>query len=71
MILVEKPCITRRGCRATSGMSQTEWANKLDVDQTTVSSWETGKTTPDARKMAQISELSGVPMALIILPEKS
>lgn len=45
--------------RIKAGMSQTEAARRLGVDQSTVSYWETGKKTPRASKLARLAELYG------------
>lgn len=57
--------------RANADMSQAEWANALGVDKGTVYNWEKGKGEPSASMLRKISELSGVPMDFIFVPDKS
>lgn len=55
--------------RVYSGMNQKEWAKAIGVSQFTISNWETGKTHPDAVQLRKMSELSGIPMDFIFVPE--
>lgn len=71
MIYVEKPCIKINACRANANMSQKDFAKALGVDPGTVFNWEHGVTAPDLPKLMKISEVSGVPLNLIFLPENS
>lgn len=43
--------------RIRKGMTQAEVARELEVDVTTVSNWETGKTMPSAQKLIVLREL--------------
>lgn len=45
--------------RINAGLSQTEAARRLGVDQSTVSCWETGKKMPRASKLAGMADLYG------------
>lgn len=45
--------------RINAGLSQTEAARRLGVDQSTVSYWETGKKMPRASKLAKMADLYG------------
>ena len=45
--------------RINAGLSQTEAARRLGVDQSTVSNWETGKKAPRASKLAGMADLYG------------
>lgn len=71
MILVEKPCIKLRACRANAGMSQAEFATALGVDASTVFNWEQERTYPTLPLLVKISEISGIPLNLIFIPDKS
>jgi DNA-binding XRE family transcriptional regulator len=71
MVLVEKPCIKLTACRANTGMTQKEFADALGVDPGTIYNWETEKTEPGLAMLIKISELSGIPLGLIFLPQKS
>lgn len=66
---LEKIKITLSAVRANSGMDQKEWAKAIGVSQFTISNWETGKTHPDAVQLRKMSELSGIPMDFIFVPE--
>lgn len=60
--------ITLAAVRVNTGMSQLEWAAQLGVSQTTINNWETGKTSPNARQLRMMSDLSGIPMDYIFCP---
>ena len=46
-----------RNLRITFGLSQAQLAEKLDVNQRTVSAWEKGVCEPSSTTLTQISEL--------------
>lgn len=46
-----------RDKRKSKGISQKEFASQLNVDQTAVSMWETGKSMPKADKLPAIAKL--------------
>ena len=46
--------------RKEAHMTQKQLAEKMFVDQTSVSYWETGKTKPDFDKQMDLAELFGV-----------
>ena len=46
-----------RNLRITFGLSQAQLAEKLDVNQRTVSAWEKGGCDPSFTTLTQISEL--------------
>lgn len=71
MITVEKPCVTLAACRANTGMSQKEFAHALNVDPGTIFNWEKNITQPGLPVLLKISELAGIPLGLIFIPEKS
>lgn len=45
--------------RINAGLSQTEAARRIGVDQSTVSYWESGKKMPRASKLARLADLYG------------
>lgn len=61
--------LTIKACRANTGMTQTEFAKAIGVNETTVLNWEKGRTFPRLPELKKISDLSGVPLQLIFLPE--
>ena len=46
--------------RAAAGFSQEQLAERLDVARQTISKWELGVSTPELRKLVELSELFGV-----------
>ena len=52
-------------------MTQREWAESLNVTVDTVLNWEKGKSEPRLSELRKMSELSGIPMDYIFVPEKS
>ena len=46
--------------RKNLGMTQIEFAEKMDVTRQTVSRWEAGTAMPDIDKIAEIAEILGV-----------
>ena len=57
--------------RANANMTQAEWATALGVDKSTIYNWESGKGEPSATVLRKMSDLSGIPMDFIFVPEKS
>ena len=49
-----------KSAREKSGMTQRDLATALEVDQSTVSLWEIGKTAPRAKLLPKIAQLLGV-----------
>lgn len=64
----DTPRISIAACRVNAGMNQTEFAQVLGVDRSTVANWESGKTEPTVTLLRKISEVSGVPMDFIFCP---
>ena len=52
--------------RADSGLSEKELAEKLGVDKTTVSNWESGRRQPSLERLMQIAGLLGVSAAYLL-----
>lgn len=57
--------------RVNTGMTQKEWADALTVDLSTVTNWEKGKSEPTWSKLRKMSELSGIPIDFIFVPNRS
>ena len=51
-------------------ISQTQLAQKLGVNQNTVSQWETGRSTPPLDKLIMMSELFGCTLDELVKGEK-
>lgn len=65
------PRITLKAVRVNANMEQKEWAKILGVSQATVVNWERGNTEPTLSQLRKMSELSGIPMDFIFVPEES
>ena len=55
-----------RDLRKKNGLSQKELGRILHVDQTAVSQWETGKTSPSTETAVQIAQLFDVPVEYLL-----
>ena len=51
-----------RYLRKREGYSQQHLARKLNIKQASVSNWESGKTNPDMKSLAQLAQIFNVPM---------
>ena len=71
MQLLEKPRIKLAAVRTNADMSQREWAKELNVEVSTIVNWEKGRSEPNASQLRKMSELSGIPMDFIFVPEQS
>ena len=65
------PRISLEAVRVNAKKTQKEWAELLGVSNTTVVNWEKGITEPSLSQLRKMSELSGVPMDFIFVPDKS
>lgn len=63
--------ITMKAARVNIGLSQIELAKRLNVANTTICSWELGKTEPTASQLKAFAEVTQVSMDDIILPSES
>ena len=59
--------VTLEACRVNTGMTQTEFAEKIGVSPNTVYKWEKGKTEPTLSQLRKISEFSTIPMGSIVV----
>ena len=57
--------ISLKAARVNADMTQEEAAKLLNVDKSTVASWENGKTNPDYIKAKKLSEIYGIPLDYI------
>ena len=48
--------------REERGLSQTEFARKMNVTQQCISSWQTGRTIPKPYQMKMLSEILSIPI---------
>lgn len=65
------PRISLEAARVNAGLTQKELAEILGVSNVTVVNWEKGNTEPTISQLRTISELSGIPMDFIFIPDKS
>jgi len=63
--------ISLAAVRVNAGMTIEEFAKAVGVDKGTIFNWEHGKGEPTANALRKMSELSGIPMDYIFVPEKS
>ena len=56
--------------RAEQGLTQDTLAERINVTRQAISSWETGRTQPDAQMLISLSEVFGVPIEMLIYGEK-
>ncbi len=64
------PKISLESVRVNANMTQKEWAKKLGVSNATVVGWEEGNIEPSLSQLRVMSELSGIPMDFIFVPDK-
>lgn len=65
------PRISLEAVRVNAKLTQKEWAKSLGVSNATVVNWEKGNTEPSLSQLRKMSELSGIPMDFIFVPDKS
>ena len=57
--------------RVNAKLTQKELAEELGISNVTVVNWEKGVTEPTLSQLRKISQLSGIPMDFIYVPDKS
>lgn len=62
--------ISLEAARVNAKLTQKELAKILGISNATVVNWEKGNTEPNITQLRKISELSGIPMDFIFIPEK-
>ena len=65
------PRISLEAARVNAELTQKELAEKLGVSNTTIVNWEKGNSEPSISQLRIISDLSGIPMDFIFIPDKS
>lgn len=68
---VKMPRISLEAARVNAGLTQKELAEELGISNVTVVNWEKGVTEPTLSQLRKISQLSGIPMDFIYVPDKS
>ncbi|MBU9728081.1 helix-turn-helix domain-containing protein [Diplocloster modestus] len=69
METIEKPKIRIAAARINAGLTQREFAQRIGVNLSTITNWENGKTEPNVTQLRKISEISGIPMDFIFVPD--
>ncbi len=64
------PRISLEAVRVNEKMKQKKWAKELVFSQNTVINWEKGNTEPTLSQLRKMSELSGISMDFIFVPDK-
>lgn len=59
------PGISLAAARVNAGLSQKEFGKACGVSESTVVSWEKGKTLPTVKKLAVIENVTGIPLNYI------
>lgn len=54
-----------RACRVQAGLIQKEAAAELGISEVTLTSYETGKSSPNMEMGQKMSELYGIPLELM------
>lgn len=65
------PKISIEAARVNAKLTQKELAEILGVSNTTIVNWEKGNTEPSINQLRKLSEISGIPLDFIFVPEKS
>ena len=68
---VKMPRISLEAARVNAKLTQKELAEELGISNVTVVNWEKGVPEPTLSQLRKISQLSGIPMDFIYVPDKS
>lgn len=63
--------ISLAAARVNANLTQDDVSRQLHVNKQTIVNWEKGKTIPTFIALSALSNLYGIPIDNIILPEKS
>lgn len=58
-----------RAAREKAGYTQTDLARLIHIDQSTISLWETGRTSPRASMLLKLSEMFGCSVDFLLEKE--
>ena len=65
------PKISLEAVRVNAGYNQKEWAEMFGISNSTVVNWgKRKKTEPTLSQLRKMSELSGIPMDFIFVPNR-
>ena len=64
------PKFKLNAARVNAGMTQTEVAKALNKNKQTIVNWEKGATAIKVTDLLQLSELYGIPIEYLEVPEK-
>lgn len=62
--------ITLKAARVNAGLAQSEAAKRLNISESTLSKWESGKSFPNVRNIIDIEQVYGMPYGEIIFLPK-
>ncbi len=68
---MEKLQISLAAARVNAGMTQEDVSREMHVSKQTIVNWEKGNSEPTISQGRELSELYGMPIEYIFLPEKS
>ena len=60
--------ITMEAARVNAGLTQKQLANKCGVSESTILSWEKGKTQPHIKKLVLLESAYGIPLDNVKIP---
>lgn len=63
--------ISLKAARVNANMTQKVAAGRIGIDQSTLISWESGRTAPKAPQLIELCKVYGVAIDEIFLTEKS
>lgn len=64
--------ITLKAARVNAGLAQSEAAKRLNISESTLSKWESGKSFPNVRNIIDIEQVYGMPYGeIIFLPKQT
>jgi len=63
--------ISLAAARVNAKMTQNDVAEALGISKATICNWETGRTEPSIAQARRLSELYGIALDYIFLPEQS
>lgn len=71
MVITTIPQISLEAVRVNMKMNQSEWAECIGVELSTIFSWESGRTEPSLSQLIKMSEISNIPIDFIFVPDES
>ena len=63
--------ISLEAARKNAKFTKSQWANELRTKSSTVTKWEKGEAEPTLTQLRRMSELSGIPVDYLFVPDCS